>query len=155
LATAKGIAFGLGIPVIPFGTLQMIAFGVKDWGYEIFVALDARMKEVYYASFDDALREICPVAIAPPEQIVEIYPAGAILIGSAAGVIAPLLDKKGIPYKMAGIMSHLPSAVNLIGLEQLCPGNPGYDFDRLAELEPLYIRESSAQIKHQKMEQTK
>lgn len=64
LSTAKGLCFGLGIPLITVSTLEILAvkvmFRSMDWtGDEILVPmLDARRMEVYTAAYDFALNQI-------------------------------------------------------------------------------------------------
>lgn len=66
LSTAKGLCFGLGIPLITVSTLEILAvkvmFRSMDWtGDEILVPmLDARRMEVYTAAYDFALNKIMP-----------------------------------------------------------------------------------------------
>ena len=45
----QGLAFGLGIPVVPVCTLAALAFGAGDG--RILACLDARMNEVYVAAY--------------------------------------------------------------------------------------------------------
>lgn len=51
-AVAQGLAFGIGRPVVPIGTLDAIAHSVSaahaDPSEEVLVAMDARMGEVYW-----------------------------------------------------------------------------------------------------------
>lgn len=64
LATAKGLCFGLDIPLIGVDTLQLLAvkamFRSMDWqGDEMLVPMvDARRMEVYTAAYDFALNEL-------------------------------------------------------------------------------------------------
>jgi len=79
----QGLAWGLGIPVVPVSSLEAVALGAmnvldipEDTG--IAVAFDARMGEVYWGCF--AARAGLPVALAqeqvcPPEAVT--LPAGA------------------------------------------------------------------------------
>ena len=66
LATAKGLCFGLGIPLIGVDTLQLLAvkamFRSMDWqGDEILIPMvDARRLEVYTCAYDFALNELMP-----------------------------------------------------------------------------------------------
>ncbi|SIT65371.1 tRNA threonylcarbamoyladenosine biosynthesis protein TsaB [Burkholderia sp. b14] len=74
---AQGLAFGLGVPVVPVGTLLVCAERARasdpDAG-RVLVALDARMGEVYWADFawDDTLADwrVChPAALAAPDRV--------------------------------------------------------------------------------------
>lgn len=66
LSAAKGLCFGLGIPLLTVSTLEILAvkamFRSMDWtGEEILVPmLDARRMEVYTAAYDFALNPIIP-----------------------------------------------------------------------------------------------
>ena len=66
LATAKGLCFGLGIPLIGVDTVQLLAvkamFRSMDWqGDEILIPMvDARRMEVYTCAYDFALNELMP-----------------------------------------------------------------------------------------------
>lgn len=66
LSLAKGLAFGLGVPLIGVDTLKILAvkamFRSHDWqGDEILVPMiDARRMEVFTAAFDFALKNVLP-----------------------------------------------------------------------------------------------
>lgn len=75
-AVAQGIAFGLGLPVVPISTLAALAHGAmrEGKGARILAAMDARMHEVYWGVYergetgvpvlwDD--ERVCPAAAAP------------------------------------------------------------------------------------------
>lgn len=51
---AQGIAFGLGIPVVPVSTLAALALGAaRDGrGGRILAAMDARMREIYWGVYE-------------------------------------------------------------------------------------------------------
>lgn len=51
LATAKGMAYGLGLPLVGVSTLYANAARVTDFDGEICSLLDARKSEVYFALF--------------------------------------------------------------------------------------------------------
>lgn len=59
VSTAKGLAFGLGVPLISINTLQALASGiVAKEGELIIPVLDARRMEVYREMFDWKLNSI-------------------------------------------------------------------------------------------------
>jgi tRNA threonylcarbamoyladenosine biosynthesis protein TsaB len=62
VSTAKGIAYGLEIPLIGINTLQaMAASQLVNQGEFVVAVLDARRKEVYTQTFGDALQEITSI----------------------------------------------------------------------------------------------
>ena len=75
---AQGLAFGLGCPVVPIGTLAACAESARrrdPSATRVLAALDARMDEVYWADYawEDALqdwRAVRAAALDAPERIV-------------------------------------------------------------------------------------
>ncbi|MFZ9188917.1 MAG: tRNA (adenosine(37)-N6)-threonylcarbamoyltransferase complex dimerization subunit type 1 TsaB, partial [Algoriphagus sp.] len=62
VSTAKGIAYGLDIPLIGINTLQaMAASQAVELGEFVVAVLDARRKEVYTQTFGDTLEEITSI----------------------------------------------------------------------------------------------
>lgn len=145
LATAKGIAYGLKIPLVAFSTLQLCALQRFQCGRKVLAVLDAKMKELYAALYDEQLRELVPPQICKPEDILAWDVAGAYLLGSGAGIVRslPEEEKSGlIPVPDSPVC-----ASGLFTLAELFPAPEAYDFKQLAELEPQYLRESTAQIR--------
>jgi tRNA threonylcarbamoyladenosine biosynthesis protein TsaB len=74
----QGLAYGLEIPVVPVSSLQAVAagaiehFGLPE-GDKVAVAFDARMGEVYWASYecrDGQPEALTQERVCPPEQVV-------------------------------------------------------------------------------------
>ncbi|MCR4605847.1 MAG: tRNA (adenosine(37)-N6)-threonylcarbamoyltransferase complex dimerization subunit type 1 TsaB [Eubacterium sp.] len=51
-ATAKGLAYGLDIPVVPVSSLMGLAFNLRVTGGVVCAIMDARRSEVYYGIYD-------------------------------------------------------------------------------------------------------
>lgn len=145
LASAKGIAFGLRVPLLAFSTLQLCALQRFNCGKNILAVLDAKMKEVYAALYDESLRELIPPRVCSPEELLDRDFHDSYIVGSGAGLLQPFLGKAQIRFHSAP-----PQALNAAGLftlAELFPQEERFDLDRIAELEPLYLRESTAQIR--------
>jgi tRNA threonylcarbamoyladenosine biosynthesis protein TsaB len=99
---AQGLAFGIGLPVVGVGSLEAMAEsarGVHGWT-RVAAALDARMREVYFAAYahdgDSWVPEIEPCVLPPDEAPAragrwfgvgngfEACPALAARLGTAA-----------------------------------------------------------------------
>jgi tRNA threonylcarbamoyladenosine biosynthesis protein TsaB len=92
VAVAQGLAFGLGLPVVPVTTLEALAMQVLEGGKGSAVAcLDARMGEVYWGCFaPDAARGVIESAapqVMPPAGVV-LALAAAALGTTASGAVA-------------------------------------------------------------------
>ena len=92
LATAKGLAGGRGIKLLPVSTLEAEAYAVRGMGAYICPVLDARRNEVYTALYTPEGAEIwLPAALSPQalaEKLREFLsgnsPHQVIFVGDAA-----------------------------------------------------------------------
>ncbi|GAB7523787.1 tRNA (adenosine(37)-N6)-threonylcarbamoyltransferase complex dimerization subunit type 1 TsaB [Paraburkholderia sp. 2C] len=113
---AQGLAFGLGCPVVPIGTLAACAESARrrdPSATRVLAALDARMDEVYWADYawDDALqdwRAVRAAALDAPERIVA-PDVPYTLAGNAAAVFgarlavaagARAIDGEALPHAL-------------------------------------------------------
>ena len=88
VSTAKGIAYGLEIPLIGINTLQaMAASQLVNHGEFVVAVLDARRKEVYTQTFGDSLQELSPIEAVVLEE----------------GVFASILDKGRVYFVGDGV----------------------------------------------------
>ena len=145
LASAKGIAYGLRVPLLAFSTLQLCALQRFGCGRKILAVLDAKMKEVYAALYDERLREIVPPCVCPPEDLLGWNLKESYLVGSGAGLLTPLLESAKISFH--SVPGQALNAAGLFILAEFFPQEERFDLERLIELEPLYLRESTAQVR--------
>jgi tRNA threonylcarbamoyladenosine biosynthesis protein TsaB len=110
-SVAQGLAFGLGVPVVPIGTLEALAVqavgqgGVGEQG--VLVAIDARMSEIYSALIlvrcDGQSRFGSPqgdaeVRVGPPAQVLGEHIMGweldrsLVVVGDAFDRVPLALD---------------------------------------------------------------
>lgn len=145
LATAKGIAFGLNIPLYSFSSLLLGASAAYGLGRKIMCCIDAKMKELYIAYYDEYLQEIIPPRVISPAAMLELAEDGFILCGSGTALVSPLLTEAGRKFYPLPSVGQNPGAAGLFSLAQLWPEK--HQARNLEDLEPLYLRESTAQIK--------
>lgn len=146
LATAKGIAFGLNIPLFAYSSLELGALPAAGLGKNILVAIDAKMKEIYCAVYDSDLQEILSPRVMKPEAIpLLLQMQDFILCGSAADLVAPHLLLTGSRFHTLSKSANMPGAAGLFTLAEVLPDK--HRAQDLANLEPLYLRDSTAQIK--------
>ncbi len=147
LATAKGLALGLQIPIYPYDSLQMMAVAALGMNSSILVAVDAKMKEIYLGSYDAQLNPLISPCLIKAEAVSELALEHPVLLGSAAPQLKAVLSEAAISFRSLDYPHVIPTAANLFTLHRLFPGDRAYDFNQIAALEPFYLRESSAQIK--------
>ena len=146
LATAQGLALGLGIPCAGVSTLRVLAEGVKHVPGDIWAVADARRGLVYAAKFSsdgNSLARQCPDAAMSIERLAKEVSGPALLVGDGAKLCMDRLAGSGA--RLAAEWAAIPRAglLALLGEERLARGQG------LAphELKPRYLRPSDAEIR--------
>jgi tRNA threonylcarbamoyladenosine biosynthesis protein TsaB len=150
VSTAKGIAFGAGIPLIGIGTLDiLVQQGIEAGGADFIVPLiDARRMEVYTAVYDGSgkrLTEIAPRIIDSNSFDAEIGPSASVLyIGDAADKCREPLSREG-----ASFLQTFPKAAAMAPL-----ATEAYEkkqFEDVAYFEPFYLKDFIATVSRKKL----
>ena len=144
---AQGLAFGRGVPVMGISTLAATA--EESGAPRVLVALDARMREVYYAAFEKRSgrwREVLPARCAAPGA-VELPPADAggsgwFGCGNGFAVYGDLLQARlaGVLTRIAPEVRPSAAAVARLAAPRLAAGE-GVD---AALATPNYVRDKVA-----------
>jgi len=148
LATVKGIAYALGIPVLGYTSLHLAALPCGIANRKILSVIDAKMKEIYAAMYNPDLSILHEPRVLSPDAILEWDLQDCIVTGSGTEIVRKVLEEAGKKVSYAPQYFRIPRAEALYSLAELVPAQ-NYDQVTLAELEPLYLRESTAQIKRQ------
>lgn len=148
VASAKGMAFGLGLPLAGVVSLQAMAAaafaaGEAGPGDVVVAAVDAKKSEVFVAAYDASEKVLvapCTRAIGPEAFAIVEAPAGGrlVVVGEVAATVA-------LPEGMRlarGPALDLPDAVWIARLAAPRMGSAG-DGD---EVEPLYVRPPDAVV---------
>lgn len=149
LSKAKGLAYGLDIPLIGVDTLRLLAtrvmFSTDDIDTDsIFVPmLDARRMEVYTAAYDFALNEMlkpCPI-ILDESSYSELFASGRPLLffGNGAAKAREIMECHPQARYVDGVE---PLAVDMIALSELAFARR--DFMDVAYGTPAYLKEFQA-----------
>lgn len=130
---AQGLAFGLDRPVIGIGSLAALAF--ESGEKKVFACVDARMNEVYAASYEEGVETAAPVVL-PPEQVT--LPPGEGWVGcgdgfSAYGALPRPARVRADLYPTAAAVAALAAPLFARG-----EGRPA------VEAVPLYVRDKVA-----------
>lgn len=147
LATAKGIAYGRKIPLLTYSSLELVAANCYGSQYPVLVVQDAKMKELYAALYSPELEPIIPDCVIKPADLVERVNTSVCITGNKSTQIAPMLREQGLEVKEVAEHQNFPMAAGLFSLKKLQPQPETYDFSVIANLEPRYLRESTAQIR--------
>lgn len=87
LSMARGFGVALGIPVTGMSSLAAIAANATGEGPRA-IAVDARGGEIYFALYDAAGQEMLAPCITQSAEAARLLPPQAVLLGSAAGLLA-------------------------------------------------------------------
>ena len=154
LSLAKGVAFGLGIPLITISTLEVMAvraiFSYKDFsGEELIVPMiDARRMEVYTAAYNSALNlESMPKAVILNENTYRDLKNDRkiLFIGDGTEKFKPLFKQNNAVWLGPG-MAHAKFMTTLA--EKYYRENK---FSDVAYSVPQYLKEYQATIPKNKI----
>lgn len=147
IGVVQGLAFGADVPTVGISDLAAVAQQVARPGDRILVCMDARMNEVYWATF------ICdPTAgrveasgierVAPPETVDIDAASVDVLVGTGFRAYPQLLTKFTHPALHDSV---LPRALEiaLLGEAQLLAGNG----QPAVQAQPVYLRDQVAVAK--------
>ncbi len=139
LATARGISFGTGCPVVGVSTLDALALPYASHAGDVYPVIDARKGRFYTALFRSGARVGDYLDLSPGELEERLSSAPSVLlVGPDAEKILGSLEPRP-----AAAVSTLwdPSALMRLGVDRhrRDGADPG-------SLEPLYLRESEAEI---------
>lgn len=142
-AVAQGLAVAADLPVLPVGTLEVMA--EESGGERVLALLDARMHEVYYAALErhgDEIRTLGMLRVAGPEAVV--LPEGADWLACGNALAAyPGLAERAAAAGFARRPEVMPTAAALARLA-VPRFKRGQALDP-ALAAPLYVRDKVAQ----------
>lgn len=130
LVTARVLGLALGVPVRGVGSLDALALGAVGAGVaEPFVAtLDARRKELFWASYDDTGRRLDGPHVAKP---ADLPVASRLVVGAGADLYPGAFERTAGPRD--------PRAADLARIAARRP-------ERTVDPEPVYLRRPDAVV---------
>ncbi len=149
---AQGIAYARDIPVIPVSTLSALAQGVtRDYPQQaIAVAMDARMGEIYCASYlykQGQLRMLDEERVCPPEIFHPCQSASWVGVGTGWKEYRAVLEQNFSDQPVQIASQHYPYAEHILQLA-LEAASQGQCVPAEQAI-PVYLRDNVAKKKAQ------
>lgn len=147
LSDAKGLCFGLDVPLIGIDTLKILVVATMFGNYidenSYYVPMiDARRMEVFAGVYDSALQEVMPArpVILTPDSFSEYLGQGRklVFVGNGAEKAANLIKHPDVVY-IPGVK---PAAVDMLALSEMAFRKG--DFIDIAYSTPNYLKEFQA-----------
>ena len=147
LSEAKGLCFGLDVPLIGIDTLKILVVATMFGNYidenSYYVPMiDARRLEVFAGVYDSALQEVMPArpVILTPDSFSEYLGQGRklVFVGNGAEKAANLIKHPDVVY-IPGVK---PAAVDMLALSEMAFRKG--DFIDIAYSTPNYLKEFQA-----------
>ncbi len=149
-SAAQGLAFGLDLPVLPIDSLMVVAedarlqAGALDVGTLVGVAADARMGEIYSATYawrGDGWGIVDDAFLVEPRELLARWSAQppTVIAGSALAVFADPLDRVAAARRVA-VARDLPQALALLARRAWRDGATV----TAAQAQPVYVRDKVA-----------
>ena len=150
MATAKAMAYALGIPLVGVSSLQALACHFPVPGVRLVALVDAQKGNAYresYAWESGELKIVDPVSVVPVKDVLAEcgrWEGKTLLLGDVAEKLMAKDCELPEHVQIAPPHLRMPRAANvaMLGLKKLALGN----LANIMDLEPLYIRRSEAEV---------
>ena len=149
MATANGLAQGLGLPMIGLSSLDLLAFPLRHTSRLIVAIIDARRGELYTASYratHGGVQRVSDPRLATPEALaaeLQMVDERVLLVGDGAERNAELFGDLDA-VELAGLGAAHPTAEALVELAH--PIAVREEYVSPLEIRPLYLRRSDAEL---------
>ncbi len=148
--SAKTLAQVLRVPIVGLVGLDALAYSVRFTPRRILAAIDGRRGEVFYAFYravpGGVVRDSEYLVARPDHLVGELQAAGdeVLAVGDGAMLYRHELDSLGSRVELATPVHAHPEAAVLV--ELAVPRFVREEHDTLADVVPLYLRRSDAEI---------
>ena len=149
-AAAKGLAFALGLKIVPVSTLDALAYNVFTWDGVIVPIMDARRGQVYTALYDSTGGKISRLSgylACDFDEIAEMARQTGkkvMFLGDGVAIHCDDIIKSGFVAAPKEFLLQRAVSVGTIALE-----TANHAAVNANEIEPFYIRPSQAEREYQ------
>jgi tRNA threonylcarbamoyladenosine biosynthesis protein TsaB len=140
VSTAKGLAYGLEIPLVGVGRLEVEAYAHAAHPGTVWAVHRAGRGEVAWAAYEgpaDGWREVIAPRLSRPDAVPSQAPEGALFCGEIEGELGEALAEKGARVASPAASVRRAGYLAELGWRRLQEGRE----DDPKGLVPLYLRE--------------
>jgi tRNA threonylcarbamoyladenosine biosynthesis protein TsaB len=139
VSTAKGLAFGLELPLVGVCRLEVDAYGWRAVGGRIVAVHRAGRNEAAWASYAASpdWRETSPPRLTAWEDLAEALPENALVTGELEEDTATAISKRGHRVVTGAATIRRAALLAELGWQRLSAG----ETDDPKSLVPIYLRE--------------
>ena len=146
-SVAQGIALAAGCPVFPISTLHTVAYAAARTGAQsIWVSLDARMSEWYFARYQVSESDHLPELIGSeqviaPADIAEVPNAATVFVGNGWTTDYGLPESLSVITAPMNLQGGLPHALDSLELAKILMDKKGVQPVPPEQAIPVYLRD--------------
>jgi tRNA threonylcarbamoyladenosine biosynthesis protein TsaB len=139
VSTAKGLSFGMSLPLVGIGRLEIDAYAFASYSGPIVAVHKSGRSDFAWASYaaDPDWRELSAPRLTPKEALVDELPDGALITGDIDDELAAQLGRSGLRFATGAATIRRASLLAELAWRRLAAGST----DDPNSLEPLYLRE--------------
>ena len=151
-ATAKAIAHGAGIPIVPVPTLDSLAYNIFEEKKLIVPIMDARRNQVYSAIYEKKNEKIERLTEYMAEDIEEVlnmvknYEKEAIFLGDGVTVFREAIEREKYSIPPINMRLQKGSSVGVLAIDLINEKK----YVKYNELSLIYIRKSQAEREYER-----
>lgn len=145
IASAKGLAFALGIPLFGVPTLEALAANAPFCDLPIGAVLNARRGEVFFALFRhgaSGLERLGEETVVAHSRLGEMLPRDCLVLGDPPALLQGLDAARGWRFAPRHLGHPRAAVIAARGLQLLCADRPSAVDDLL----PRYLRAPDAEV---------
>jgi|Deesub1362A_J573_1020465.scaffolds.fasta_scaffold02391_6 tRNA threonylcarbamoyladenosine biosynthesis protein TsaB len=139
LATAKGLALGLGKPIVGVSTLDAIGkVGVRNFKSKVVVIIDAKGGMVFYGIYKMG-KKVEGVKVIKVEELLEKLPTNCVVVGEGVEAYRSVIERK-LNGKVEFLSPNISSPYGIWVAELAREKYKNGEVDNIDSLQPIYIR---------------
>ncbi len=139
VSTAKGLSFGLELPLVGVGRLEVDAYAFASHGGPVVAVHKSGRNDFAWACYaaDPDWHELLAPRLTPKDELIDMLPDGALVTGDIDDDLADQLRARALRFATGAATIRRAALLAELAWRRLAAG----ETDDPNSLEPLYLRE--------------